>query len=121
ERGVHVFRTIGSPGFPFDEDGVRRLAALSFDRGFNPDGVARQLIAIIASGSRVSALETLNVPALVIHGIADPLVPLAGGEDTAHSIPNARLVRIEGMGHDMPIGIWPELLDGICSLTQSRN
>ena len=115
-RGVEVFRTIGSPGFPFEEDEVRRLAALSYDRGFNPAGTARQLVAILASGSRVERLRSLRVPTLVIHGTDDPLVPLAAGQETANAIPNAALLAIEGMGHDMPRPVWPRMIDAICDL-----
>jgi pimeloyl-ACP methyl ester carboxylesterase len=115
-RGVEVFRTIGSPGFPFDEAEVRRLAARSYDRGFNPAGTARQLAAILGSGSRVERLRELRVPALVIHGTDDPLVPFAAGEDTAKAIPGAQLLAIEGMGHDMPRPVWPRIIDGICAL-----
>ncbi|HSP99346.1 MAG TPA: alpha/beta hydrolase [Candidatus Dormibacteraeota bacterium] len=115
-RGVEVFRTIGSPGFPFEEDEVRRLAALSYDRGFNPAGTARQLVAILASGSRAERLRSLRVPTLVIHGTDDPLVPLAAGQETANAIPNAALLAIEGMGHDMPRPVWPRMIDAICDL-----
>jgi pimeloyl-ACP methyl ester carboxylesterase len=117
ERAVHVFRTIGSPGFPFDEAEVRELAALQYDRGFNPAGVTRQLVAILASGSRVAGLRAVRVPALVIHGKDDPLVPLAAGEDTAAALPNAELLVIDGMGHDLPRPLWPRIIDAIAELT----
>lgn len=116
ERGVTVFRTIGSPGFPFEEDEVRRLAARAYDRGINPAGVARQLVAILASGSRVAALGGLRLPALVIHGVDDPLVPFPAGEDTARAIPGATLLAIDGMGHDMPRPVWPRMIDAIATL-----
>ena len=116
EHGVNVYRTIGSPGFEFDEAEARTLAARSFDRGFNPAGVLRQLVAIIASGSRVAALRQLSVPALVVHGTEDPLVPFAAGRDTAGAIPGAQFLAIEGMGHDMPRPLWPRLIDAICAL-----
>jgi len=117
ERGVSVFRAIGSPGFAFDEEGVRRRAARAYDRCFHPAGVARQLVAIIASGSRKGALGAINIPTLVIHGADDPLVPLAGGLDTAESIPGAEIVIIEGMGHDLPRAAWPRIIDAISNLT----
>jgi len=116
DRAVTVFRTIGSSGYPFDEAMVRDIAARSFDRGFHPEGVARQLVAILASGSRKGLLSSVRVPTLVIHGSADPLVPFAGGVDTAESIPGAKLVEIEGMGHDLPRGTWPRIIDEICAL-----
>ncbi|MFN8641165.1 MAG: hypothetical protein U0802_05695 [Candidatus Binatia bacterium] len=74
-RGVEVFRTIGSPSFPFEEAEIRSLAALSYDRGFSPVGTARQLVAILASGDRTERLRGLRLPTLVIHGKDDPLVP----------------------------------------------
>src|SRR5256712_9882806 len=83
ERAVHVFRTIGSPGFPFDEARVRELAVRSYDRCFHPAGVARQLVAILASGSRREGLAGVSVPTLVIHGRDDPLVPVGAGPDPA--------------------------------------
>jgi len=116
ERGVTVFRIIGSPGFPFEEDEVRRLATLAYDRGFNPTGTARQLVAILASGSRVERLRGLRVPTLVIHGKDDPLVPFEAGEDTARTIPGATMLAIEGMGHDMPRPTWAPMIDAICAL-----
>lgn len=117
ERMVSLFRIIGSPGFAFDEAEVRERAARSYDRGFNPGGVIRQLVAILASGSRVEALRSVRVPALVIHGKDDPLVPLAAGEDTAAAIPGAELLVIDGMGHDLPRAVWPRIIDAISALT----
>jgi pimeloyl-ACP methyl ester carboxylesterase len=119
ERAVSIFRTIGSPGFPFDEPRVRRRAALAYDRGFNPAGVARQLVAVLASGSRRERLRQVRVPTLVVHGTDDPLVPLAGGIDTADAIPGAERLFIAGMGHDLPRGAWPQIVDAISRLTAS--
>lgn len=113
EHAVRVFRTIGSPGFPFDEDFVRRRAARSYERGFTPMGVLRQLVAILASGNRKDALASVKAPTLVIHGADDPLVPVTGGHDTAAAIAAAELMIIEGMGHDMPRAIWPRLTEAI--------
>jgi pimeloyl-ACP methyl ester carboxylesterase len=117
EGAVMVFRTIGSTGFPFDEADIRERAGRSYDRGYNPAGVMRQLVAIMASGSRKDALGALRVPALVIHGKEDPLVPFAAGEDTAAAISGAELLAIDGMGHDMPRPVWPRMIDAICALT----
>ncbi len=116
ERAVSVFRTIGSPGFAFDEAMVRDIAGRSFDRGFHPEGVARQLVAILASGNRKERLASVRVPTLVIHGNKDPLVPFEGGVDTAEAIPGAKLVEIDGMGHDFPRAVWPRIIDEICAL-----
>jgi pimeloyl-ACP methyl ester carboxylesterase len=110
---VRSWRVIRSPGFPFDEERVRARAARSFDRAFHPTGVARQLVAIIASGNRKEALRTVTTPTLVIHGDADPLAHVAGGRDTAATIPGAELLIIEGMGHDLPRGAWSRIIDAI--------
>jgi pimeloyl-ACP methyl ester carboxylesterase len=117
ERTVAVFRTIGSPGFPFEEERFRERSARAYDRCFNPAGATRQLVAILASGSRKERLKSVTAPTLVIHGVDDPLVPLAGGLDTAESIPGAEILTIEGMGHDLPRPAWPRIIDAICGLT----
>jgi len=119
-RSVEVFRTIGSPGFPFEEERIRARAARSYDRCFHPAGAIRQLVAILASGSRKEALRKVQVPALVIHGVDDPLVPLAGGIDTAEAISGATLLKIEGMGHDMPPAVWPRMIEAISTLTRQQ-
>ncbi len=113
DHAVWVFSKIGSPGFPPDEESLRALAAQSFDRGINPAGTGRQLAAIIASGDRTPLLRTISVPTLVIHGQRDRLVPLSGGRATARAIPGSRLLVIDGMGHDIPRGTWPRMLDAI--------
>jgi len=117
ERSVHVFRTIGSPGFPFDEERIRGLALRSWERGIFPDGPARQLCAVIASGSRHARLGAVRMPTLVFHGADDPLIPVEHARDTAASIPGAELVIVEGMGHDLPRPVWPRLVDAITRLT----
>jgi pimeloyl-ACP methyl ester carboxylesterase len=110
-RQAHVW---GSPGL-FDEDHLRRLAGESWDRCHEPMGVARQMAAILASGSRSSGLATLALPSLVIHGTADTLVQPSGGERTAEVIPDAKLLMVDGMGHDLPRPLWPTLVDAICA------
>lgn len=117
ERALSVSRTIGSPGFPFDEAEVRQRAALAYDRGFNPGGVVRQMVAALASGSRKEALKSVRVPTLVIHGRDDPLIQLPAGEDTAAAIAGAELMVIDGMGHDLPRAVWPRIVDAISGLT----
>ncbi len=114
-RYLEIWRVLRGPGFPLDEVRDAERAAQIFDRGLNPPGAARQLAAIIASGSRRDALGAVRVPALVIHGNADPLVPLAGGIATAEAIPGAKLVVIEGMGHALPISMWPQIIEAIAS------
>jgi pimeloyl-ACP methyl ester carboxylesterase len=113
ERVVKTFKTIGSPGYPFDEQRIRELAGRSFDRGHSQAGIARQLHAITASGDRTSHLRQLDLPAVVIHGRNDVLVNPSGGRATARAIPNARLKMIDGMGHDMPRALWPTFVEEI--------
>jgi pimeloyl-ACP methyl ester carboxylesterase len=112
-RAEHVFAAIGSPDLPRDPDDVRAIAAASYDRDHDPAGPERQLAAITASGDRRRELRRITAPTLVIHGTADPLVAYSGGRATAHAIAGAKLMRIEGMGHDMPRAIWPRLIDAI--------
>ncbi|HSK50364.1 MAG TPA: alpha/beta fold hydrolase [Solirubrobacterales bacterium] len=115
ERAVKTFRVIGSPAYPMDEDLLREIAGRSYDRGHSQAGVARQLHAISASGSRTEALRRLEVPSLVIHGDRDPLVRPSCGRATAAAIPGARLRIIEGMGHDLPRDLWPSLVEEIAA------
>ncbi len=91
------------------------MAGRAFDRGYYPIGMKRQLLAIIADGSRVERLKTIKVPTLVIHGGADPLVPKAGSEDIARHIPGARLEIIEQMAHDLPPSQVGRLVDLIAT------
>jgi pimeloyl-ACP methyl ester carboxylesterase len=112
-RAVKTFKVIGSPGFPFEEDVVREMAATSYDRGHSASGVARQLMAILASGDRTQGLHHVQIPSLVIHGTRDPLVKPSGGRATAKAIPGARLMMIDGMGHDLPRDLWPTFAEAI--------
>ena len=118
EQAVSLQRTIGGTGFPFDEERTRRMAARSYDRSFYPVGVARQIAAVLASGNRAPVLASVEAPTLVIHGDADPLVPLEGGRDTAQAIPDAELLVIEGLGHEMPPPVWPRIIDAIAEHTE---
>ena len=113
EFAVHAFGTIGSPGYPREDDDVRRRALESYDRCHYPIGFLRQLLGIMASGDRSERLAGIRVPTLVIHGEADPLITVSGGEATAEAIPGARLWKIPGMGHDLPRELWPDLVDAI--------
>jgi pimeloyl-ACP methyl ester carboxylesterase len=113
EHGVNVWRTISGSGFAFDENRVREQAARSYDRCFYPPGPIRQLMAIVAHGSRKKALASITTPFLVIHGSDDPLVPVEAGRDTAQAVPGAELMIIEGMGHELPREAWPEIINAI--------
>jgi len=118
ERTVTTYRVIGSPGFVLDEVALRERGGLSYDRAFDPLGVGRQLLAILASGSRRERLGEIRVPALVIHGAQDPLVQVSGGRATAEAVPGAELVVIDGMGHDLPRELWPEITGRISALVE---
>jgi pimeloyl-ACP methyl ester carboxylesterase len=96
-----------------DLDAVRQVAAESYDRCFYPQGVGRQLAAMIASGSRADGLGSVTVPTLVIHGLDDTLITPSGGERIAELIPGAHLVLINDMGHDRPAPLWPQLLEAV--------
>ena len=115
ERAVRTFKVIGSPGYPFEEERIREIAARSYDRGHSAAGVARQLHAITASGDRTAALRKLRLPALVIHGRNDVLVNPSGGRATAKAIPGARLKLIDGMGHDLPRALWPTFVEEVAA------
>jgi pimeloyl-ACP methyl ester carboxylesterase len=113
EDHLETYRTIGSRAFDFDEAHRRERAARMFDRGIHPAGSARQLAAIVTAADRTPALRELQLPATVIHGEADPLVNVSGGRATAQAIPDAELLTIPDMGHDMPRELWPQIIDAI--------
>jgi pimeloyl-ACP methyl ester carboxylesterase len=108
-----TWRVLRGRGFPLDEARDRERAEATYARGLNPAGAARQLVAIIASGSRADALRHVAVPTLVIHGAADPLLPVACGIDLAERIPGAKRLIIEGMGHALPISSWHQIIEAI--------
>lgn len=112
-RFAQTWKMLRVGSFPEDEALDRSRAERCFERGLNPAGVGRQLRAILASGSRKQRLASVKAPTLVIHGTVDPLVRPEGGRDTAASIPGAELLMIEGMGHALPIPMWPQVIDAI--------
>ncbi|WP_219468261.1 alpha/beta fold hydrolase [Nonomuraea rhizosphaerae] len=117
-QSVETWSVIGSPGFELDKERIMRVAGLAYDRGFDPPGTTRQLAAIMASGDRTERLATIGVPTLVIHGEADQLVPLVGGQATAAAIPGATLLTFPGMGHDLPRPLWPDIVEAVTKLTK---
>ncbi len=106
-------RVLGGRGFPVSDDERRAQVRVAVERAWRPDGVVRQLRAVMACGSRLDDLSRIRVPALVIHGDDDSLLPLEHGADTAAAIPGARLEVIAGMGHEMPASLVPHLLASI--------
>jgi pimeloyl-ACP methyl ester carboxylesterase len=111
--GMRAYRAIGSPGFPTPDASLRARIERAADRSYHPAGVGRQMLAVLASGSRVDLLKEITVPSLVIHGADDPLVPVKAGIDTARRISGAALQIIPGMGHDLADGLIPVLTDAI--------
>lgn len=109
-------RVIGSPACPMSGEFLARLYGEEFDRGFYPRGVARQLGALLTHGDRRSMLGTIHCATCVLHGVSDPLIPFACGEDVARAIPGARLCAVEGMGHDLPLELTNVFADAICSV-----
>jgi pimeloyl-ACP methyl ester carboxylesterase len=113
-----LFKTIGSSGIDRDDAELREVAGLMYDRGLDPAGTARQLAAIIASGNRTPALRRITAPTVVIHGTADRLVRPSGGRATVRAIPGARLVKVAGMGHDLPRAAWDQIVTAIADNAQ---
>ncbi len=112
-HAVAMFEKIGGRGYAPGVEDLTAIATRSFDRGGDPSGPDRQLAAIVADRDRSPQLRRLSLPATVIHGTDDKLVRPSGGRATARAIPGARLVEIEGMGHGLPRGAWPIILDAI--------
>lgn len=117
---IQRYRVIASPAYPTEESRLRRMFELEYDRGFYPQGVARQLGALIANGDRRPLLRTITVPTVVLHGQADPLIRAQCGEDVARNIPDAELRIIPGMGHDFPVALTGIFADAILSAARRR-
>jgi pimeloyl-ACP methyl ester carboxylesterase len=118
ERHLQGLRAWGSPEY-YEVDRITADAHAAYDRCWDPDGRARQAMAVMASPSRVEALGSLRVPTLVVHGDADRLVPLESGRATAEAVPGARLEIVNGMGHDYPPQLWPRLVELITTHARS--
>ncbi len=100
-----LWRLLGGPHYRLPDAELAEFLRRNFERGMTAAGIARQTLAILAAPSRVAELRTIDIPTLVIHGDADPLIPVACGLDTARAIPGARTEIIEGMGHDLPAAL----------------
>lgn len=118
EQAMSIRRVLVGPGDPFDESSERARAARAVDRAYNPFGTGRQLVAILAAEGRVERLKRVGVPTLVIHGDADVLVPVENGRIVAGAVPGARWLEFDGMGHDLPQRVWPQVLDAIEQLAR---
>ncbi|MDB5546598.1 MAG: alpha/beta hydrolase [Tardiphaga sp.] len=120
-RFAQTWKLLRVGSFPEDEAKDRSRAERTYARGLNPAGVGRQLRAILGSGNRKPRLGAIKAPTLVIHGTVDPLVRPEAGRDTAASIPGAKLVEIVGMGHALPIPMWPQIVDAIAAHAKASN
>jgi pimeloyl-ACP methyl ester carboxylesterase len=118
DQYVKAFAVVGSPGFPTAHDVVIANAARAYDRGYDPIGIARQAIASVASGDRTEMLRHLTTPTLVIHGLDDVMCDVSGGRATAAAIPKSKLVLIKGLGHNLPAGLWSEIVQHIAAIVE---
>jgi len=117
-RAIETAAVLGSPAYPTDPAVLAERAGAQFDRSFDLLGVARQGLAVIASGDRTARLREVRVPTLVIHGTADQMVAPSGAQATVDAIPGAELMMIEGMGHDFPRPLWTEITARIAAHTR---
>jgi len=113
---VHVMNVIGSSEYPADAAKLRAQCAKAARRGYTSNGIARQMLAMLASGDRRAELATIRVPTLVVHGSDDPLIPRSAGREVARTIPGATLLEFEGMGHDLPAEFIPRIVEAIATL-----
>jgi len=111
-KGRRVYQ---SPAYPRSDEALYELCAREYDHMYYPEGGLRQYAAIVGDGSRVERLKDVAVPFLVVHGLADPLVPPEGGIDTTKAVAGARLEMIEGMGHDLPVELCPLYVEMIAT------
>jgi pimeloyl-ACP methyl ester carboxylesterase len=113
DTSAAFWELIGSPGYPEPEESRRAKAGTTFDRGISASGVLRQMMAILTQPDRTQALAAITAPLLVIHGLADKMVNVSGGRATSSAAPGSELELIDGMGHDLPRGLWQTVADGI--------
>jgi proline iminopeptidase len=118
QHSLGIMQAIGSPAFPQDIAATQERISRLIKRSYHPRGVARQLLAIAASGSRSYLMPRITQPTVVIHGDADPLVPVAHGVDLAKRLPQARLRIVPGMGHDLPAPVCAIVLEECLALMQ---
>ncbi len=115
---IRTSKVIGSPGFPTPDEDYAEMAGRVFDRAFHPEGTARQYAAVVVTGDRSEDVARIRAPTLVIHGAADPLVPVEGGRDIAKKVPGATILEIEGMGHDVPVALCERIASAISEHTR---
>jgi pimeloyl-ACP methyl ester carboxylesterase len=113
---LHVLRVIGSPAYPTSAEAMRERALASVQRAWHPAGSARQLLAVVADGDRTPLLSRITAPTRIVHGVADPLVPVACGHHLAEHILGAESDFIPGMGHDLPEPLLSRFAQGVAAL-----
>jgi pimeloyl-ACP methyl ester carboxylesterase len=118
KHGVWISRVLNGASDTFDEAAEAKRVARAYDRAYYPVGSGRQLVAILAAEGRLEKLSQLKVPTLVIHGDDDLLVPVENGRSVAAAVPGARLLELEGMGHNLPKRVWPQVMDAIEELAR---
>jgi len=116
ERGMTSLRAFSSPGFPFDEALQRENLIRDMQRGFHPPGLQRQSAAVMTAGDRRAALRTITTPTAVVHGVDDPLVPVACGQDTHANIAGSELTLIDGMGHEIHAAVQDQVVTAIAAV-----
>jgi len=121
EQAMAFRRVLIGSADPFDEARERANATRAVDRAYYPMGTGRQLLAVLAAKSRIERLKQVRVPTLVVHGVDDVLIPVENGRLTAAAVPGARLLELDGMGHDIPKRVWPQIADAIAELAQQAN
>lgn len=119
-QSIEVWKMLHGEHYAFDQSRVEKLIRDSRQRGFNPSGVSRQLSAIIDSPDRTLGLQKLKIRSLIIHGDSDPLVPVECGIATSDAIPGSILKVLKGMGHTLPIQLWPQIVDDISNLIKAE-
>ncbi|HLZ94114.1 MAG TPA: alpha/beta hydrolase [Candidatus Dormibacteraeota bacterium] len=121
EQGVMIRRVHVGDGNPFDEAAERLKAERLHDRSYYPVGTGRQLVAILAAKSRLPALAGVRVPTLVVHGLDDPLIPIENGRRVAAAVPGARMIELDGTGHDLPRRHWQRVADAIAETARQAS
>jgi pimeloyl-ACP methyl ester carboxylesterase len=121
EQSMWIRRALIGPGDPYDEARERSRAERNIDRAYYPAGTERQLVSVLAAHNRLDLLRKLRVPTLVIQGVDDVLIPVENGRLVAAAVPGARLLEIEGMGHDLPKRAWPVVVDAIAEVARKAD
>lgn len=113
DTSAAFWQLIASPGYPENAESARDRAGVTYDRGVSASGVMRQMMAVLTQPNRTAALAAVRAPVLVIHGLKDRMVHVSGGRATSAAVPGSELLLVDGMGHDLPRGLWSTLADGI--------